>query len=212
MLQHKLSDNAGKQSQHNVQEILNMNEKGFSFTSMWPKVWTSGIISIAFDFANSCKESTSSGLQSAHTYITCLYLHTLFKHNRKTQRTTTCLFPGVYLYAGCVVACNSFSSLSYGNVSSYSTSRPLAPSWENNSISWKDKTHLTGCKTQQWSKVNRAEAGVIQQQLTLDPTLWRYSSLGGAPFKSRWTNFFPLGQGAHAILSFANTDFCGLVY
>lgn len=71
------TDNAGKQSQHNVQEILNMNEKGFSFTSMWPKVWTSGIISIAFDFANSCIESTSSGLQSAHTYITCLYLHTV---------------------------------------------------------------------------------------------------------------------------------------
>lgn len=75
----------------------------------------------------------------------------------------------------------------------------------------KIKTHLTGCKTQQWSKDNRAEADVIQQQLTLDPTLWRYSTLGGAPFKSRWTNFFPLGQGAHAILLFANTDFCGLI-
>lgn len=32
------------------------------------------------------------------------------------------------------------------------------------------------------------------------PTLWRYSSLGGAPFKSRWTSFFPLGHGGAFIL------------
>lgn len=70
-----------------------------------------------------------------------------FQHNWKTNRSTICLFPGVHLYAGCVVACSSFSSPSYGNVSSYSTSRPSVPSWENNSISWGDKTHLTGCKT-----------------------------------------------------------------
>ncbi len=38
------------------------------------------------------------------------------------------------------------------------------------------------------------------------PTLWRYSTLGGAPFKSRWTSFFPLGQGGHAIVPAAD---CG---
>lgn len=43
-------------------------ELGFSLTSMWPNVCTSGMISIPLDLTNSCMDRTSSGLQMVHKH------------------------------------------------------------------------------------------------------------------------------------------------